>query len=155
MVISVSSGLALDTAFRSSDGSHPHLWSSHGQPHQLWRLVPSGHEAEVRIVSLSNGLFLDGQGVAEGAPPRMRGEDKDAAWQRWRLHPAPGHRSHSLVNAGTGMVLEAPHEAERTTQPVLWGKHNGENQHWILAMPFATPPEYGSGANGTNGTGQL
>ncbi|MFC4030886.1 RICIN domain-containing protein [Streptomyces polygonati] len=142
MIVSVSSGLALDTAFHSSDGSHPHLWPPHGQPHQLWRLIASGHEGEVRIVSLSNGLFLDGRDGGDGSHTQMRGEEKNAAWQRWSLTAAPGNRSHYLVNAGTGRVLDSPHEAERGTWPVMWTKHDGENQRWLLTMPLAAPPDY-------------
>jgi len=46
------------------------------------------------------------------------------------------------INAATGLVLDTPHEAERGTWPVVWGAHKGENQHWLLAMPFAAPPDY-------------
>lgn len=140
MIIAVDSGLAMDTAFQSEEGSHPHLWTAHGQPHQLWQLVPSGHENEVRIISISNGLFLDGHG-GEGDHPRM-GAENGEAWQRWRLKPAPGHRAHCLANAATGLVLDKPHEAERGTWPVLWSEHGGNNQHWLLVIPFGAPPDY-------------
>lgn len=140
MLISVDSGLAMDTAFQSADGSHPHLWTAHGQPHQLWRLTPSGHEGEVRIVSLANGLFLDGHGSHEGDHPTMRAGNNEA-WQRWRLKPAPGNRSHYLQNVATGLVLDRPHDAERGTWPVLWSAHTLENQHWLLTVPFSAPPD--------------
>ena len=51
LFISASCGLALDTALHSNDGSHPHLWGPHGQPHQLWYLEASGHGREVHIIS--------------------------------------------------------------------------------------------------------
>ncbi|GGQ30380.1 hypothetical protein GCM10010233_54870 [Streptomyces pseudogriseolus] len=128
----------MDTAFRTEDGSHPHLWTAHGQAHQLWRLIPSGHEGEARIVSLSNNLFLDGRGSHEGDHPQMCAETNGPR-QRWRLKPAPGHRAHYLENAATGLVLDRPHDAERGTWPVLWSEHSGVNQHWLLVMPFAAP----------------
>ncbi|MEU1265657.1 RICIN domain-containing protein [Streptomyces cellulosae] len=140
LTISVDSGLAMDTAFRSEDGSHPHLWTAHGQAHQLWRLIPSGHEGEARIVSLSNNLFLDGRGSHEGDHPQMCAETNGPR-QRWRLKPAPGHRAHYLENAATGLVLDRPHDAERGTWPVLWSEHSGVNQHWLLVMPFAAPSD--------------
>ncbi|MFI8209435.1 RICIN domain-containing protein [Streptomyces werraensis] len=122
----------------TEDGSHPHLWTAHGQAHQLWRLIPSGHEGEARIVSLSNNLFLDGRGSHEGDHPQMCAETNGPR-QRWRLKPAPGHRAHYLENAATGLVLDRPHDAERGTWPVMWSEHSGVNQHWLLVMPFAAP----------------
>ncbi|MGW0936811.1 RICIN domain-containing protein [Streptomyces sp. NPDC002666] len=135
LIISVDSGLALDTAFRHEDGSHPHLWAAHGNAHQLWRLIPSGHPGEVRILSQSNNLFLDGRGSHEGDHPQMRAEANEPR-QRWRLKPAPGRRAHYLENVATGLVLDRPHEAKNATWPVLWSENGGENQHWLLTMPF-------------------
>lgn len=140
LIISVSSGLALDTALESTDGSHPHLWGPHGQPHQLWSLEPTGYGSEVHIVSASNNLLLDGQAPVTGHHPRMRGRsESDAAWQRWHVLPAPGRRAHRIINAGTGYALDSPRDAEARTWPVLWEPHEGENQQWLLAMPFLAP----------------
>jgi hypothetical protein len=137
LIVSVDSGLALDTAFHTTDLSNPHLWTAHGQLHQLWHLVPSGHAGEVRIESAGNGLFLDGQASKH---PTMRGES-DEAWQRWRLKPAPGRRAHLLVNAGTGLALKRPDDAERGTWPILSTDRNDGSQHWLLTVPFEPPPE--------------
>ncbi|MFE9649315.1 RICIN domain-containing protein [Streptomyces sp. NPDC006365] len=142
LLISVSSGLALDTALHSADGSHPHLWGPHGQPHQLWYLEASGHGREVHIISASNNLLLDGQASAAGHHPRMRGRsDNGAAWQRWAVFPAPGLRAHRIINAGTGHALDCPHDAEARTMPVFWEPHDGGNQQWLLAMPFVIPED--------------
>ncbi|MFD3436858.1 RICIN domain-containing protein [Streptomyces sp. NPDC058685] len=142
LLLSVTSGLALDTALERSDGSHPHLWGTHGQPHQLWNFEPSGHKEEVRIVSVGNNLVLDGQTLqaADGHQhPRMRGRsDLDVPWQRWRIVPAPDRRAHRIINAGTGLALDCPWEAGVRTRPVLWEPNEGENQHWLLAMPFVS-----------------
>ncbi|MEU5402317.1 RICIN domain-containing protein [Streptomyces sp. NPDC005963] len=137
MIVSVTSGLALDTAFTTAQGSLPHLWPTHGKPHQLWHLKPSGHRDEVHIVSAANRLLLDGAHLAgEGDHPRMSASNGEAR-QRWRLASAPDGRAHQLVCVGTGKALDCPWEAERTTRPVLWEPHDGENQHWVLAMPFS------------------
>ncbi|MFD6189894.1 MULTISPECIES: RICIN domain-containing protein [unclassified Streptomyces] len=144
LLISASSGLALDTAFHSGDGSVPHLWGPHGQPHQLWYLEASGHGREVHIISASNNLLLDGQAAGLGDHVRMRGRnDNGAAWQRWHVSAAPGLRAHRIVNAGTGHALDCPHEAEARTKPVFWEPHGGGNQQWLLAMPFVVPEDGG------------
>ncbi|QIP87223.1 RICIN domain-containing protein [Streptomyces sp. Tu 2975] len=142
LLISVSSGLALDTCLRNSDGSQPHLWGPHGQPHQLWYLEASGHGRQVHIISASNNLLLDGHAAASLDHLRMRGRsDDDAAWQRWHVIPAPGLRAHRIINAGTGLALDTPREAEARTMPVFWEPHDGDNQQWLLAMPFVIPAE--------------
>ncbi|MDT0401968.1 RICIN domain-containing protein [Streptomyces sp. NRRL WC-3626] len=140
LLISASSGLALDTAFHSGDGSTPHLWAAHGELHQLWYLEATGHGREVHIISASNNLLLDGRAAGSGDHLRMRGRsDDDAAWQRWRVSVAPGLRTHRIINAGTGFALDCPHEAEARTMPVLWEQHGGGNQQWLLVMPFVVP----------------
>ena len=136
MIISVTSGLALDAAFETKQGAHPHLWGPHGKPHQLWYLRPSGHNGEVTVVSASNGLLLDGgRGVGQGYNPEMWARN-DQAWQRWSLKTSPDGRAHQIVCVGTGMALDSPHESEWGTWPVMWDSHEGENQQWVLAMPF-------------------
>lgn len=65
----------------------------------------------------------------------MRAEANEPR-QRWRLKPAPGRRAHYLENVATGLVLDRPHEAKNATWPVLWSENGGENQHWLLTMPF-------------------
>ncbi|WP_329583175.1 RICIN domain-containing protein [Streptomyces sp. NBC_01361] len=141
LIISVDSGLALDTAFHNADGQHPNLWTAHGQAHQLWRLVPSGRDGEVGIVSDSNNLFLDGHGSHNGDLVRMRAGAREPR-QRWRLRPAPGGRAHYLENAATGLVLDRPTGAERGVSPQVWSRHSGVNQHWLLVMPFSAPPDH-------------
>lgn len=88
LIISVDSGLAMDTAFRTEDGSHPHLWTAHGQAHQLWRLIPSGHEGEARIVSLSNNLSSTAAAATRGTTRRCvlrpMGHDSGGASSRPR-----------------------------------------------------------------------
>ncbi|WP_203237610.1 RICIN domain-containing protein [Streptomyces sp. CdTB01] len=136
LIISVSSGLALDTAFGTAQGASPHLWGPHGKPHQLWYMRPSGHKEEVHIVSAANGLSLDApRGMGEGHQPQMWAQS-DVAWKRWRLTPSPDGRSHQLSCEGTGTVLDSPWDAKAGTRPVMWNGHDGENQQWVLALPF-------------------
>ncbi|HEY9390956.1 MAG TPA: RICIN domain-containing protein [Mycobacteriales bacterium] len=137
LIISVSSGLALDTAFRHGAGERPHLWAPHGKPQQLWYLRPSGHVNEVLIVSALNGLVLDA-GRGEGHRVQMRPE-KDAAWQRWRLAPSADRMAHVLASVGTGTVLHCPSGAEQTTEPVMREPAERDNQQWLLLLPFGAP----------------
>lgn len=140
LIISVTSGLALDTALGTAQGTSPHLWGPHGKPHQLWYLRPSGHAGEVHIVSAANGLVLDaGRGMGDGYQPQMWAQS-DAAWKRWRLAPSPDGRAHTLSCEGTGTVLDSPWDAKWETRPVMWNGHGGENQQWVLALPFGTSP---------------
>lgn len=140
LIISVTSGLALDTALGTAQGTSPHLWGPHGKPHQLWYLRPSGHAGEVHIVSVANGLALDaGRGMGDGHQPQMW-EQSDVAWRRWRLTPSPDGRAHTLSCEGTGTVLDSPWDAKWETRPVMWNGHGGENQQWVLALPFGTSP---------------
>ncbi|WP_146616524.1 RICIN domain-containing protein [Kitasatospora sp. SolWspMP-SS2h] len=142
LVVSVSSGLALDTALRTTHDSRPHLWPVHGQPHQLWLLRPTGHAGEFHLLSAANNLLLDGNGVPDTEPVRMRDPHRtDAAWQRWRVVPVNGGRAHRIENAGTGLVLNCPHAVEARTPVTLRTPHGGENQTWLLAAPFTALAE--------------
>lgn len=137
LIISVTSGLALDTAFGTAVGDRPHLWGPHGKPHQLWYLAPSGHAGEVFVVSAANGLVLDGgHGAGEGHHPQMRANNAEA-WQRWQLRSSPDQRAHVLTCVGLGTVLDCPWDAKWQTRPVMWRPSEGENQQWLLALPFA------------------
>ncbi|MGW3097836.1 RICIN domain-containing protein [Streptomyces sp. NPDC001102] len=108
----------------------------HGKPHQLWYMRPSGHKEEVHIVSAANSLSLDaGRGMGEGHQPQMWAQS-DVAWKRWRLTPSPDGRTHQLSCEGTGTVLDSPWDAKAGTRPVMWNGHDGENQQWVLALPF-------------------
>lgn len=140
LIISVESGLALDTALNHDAGTHPNLWTVHGLPHQLWRLIPSGYDGEVRIASYSNNLFLDGHGSRNGDHPQMR-EGVDEPRQRWRLTPSPNGRAHYLENAATGLVLDRPSEGECGSRPQVWRKHSGKNQQWLVVMSFSPLPD--------------
>ncbi|MFJ4680796.1 MULTISPECIES: RICIN domain-containing protein [unclassified Kitasatospora] len=141
LVLSVSSGLALDTALHTRHGTRPHLWKAHGQPHQLWLLGPTDRDGEFELVSAANNLLLDGRGAQDGDSVRMCDRHgADAAWQRWRVVAVDGGRAHRIENAGTGMVLDCPYEAVSPAPATLWAPHGGSNQTWVLAAPFTVAP---------------
>lgn len=141
LIVSVTTGFALDTRLHTAVDTQPFLWSPHGKPQQLWYLRPSGHKDEVHIVSAFNRLFLDGyRGSELGEHPLMRARSNDA-WQRWRVQPAPDGRAHVLRNVGNYRALDCPHGAEREALPVMWEGHGGENQQWVLALPFSVQSE--------------
>jgi hypothetical protein len=146
LLISVHSGLGITTGLEIADGGHPLLWGPNGKPHQLWSLEPTGYGSEVHIISVHSGLLLDAQGLVIEQPLRLRGrsESDNAPWQRWQMLPAPGGRAHRIINVGTGYALDSPWDTRAEegravpgTRPILWHPHTGENQQWVLAMPFA------------------
>jgi hypothetical protein len=141
LLISVYSGLGITTGLEIADGGHPRLWGPNGKPHQLWSLEPTGYGNEVHIVSVHCGLLLDAHGLAMGDNLCLRGrsESDNAPWQRWQMLPAPGGRTHRIMNVGTGYALDCPFlpKVEPGTHTIVYEPHAGENQHWVLAMPFA------------------
>ena len=73
--------------------------------------------------------------MGQGYRPELWARN-DQAWQRWSLKTSPDGRAHQIICVDTGMALDSPHDSEQGTRPVMWDCHEGENQQWVLAMPF-------------------
>ncbi|MFE8018221.1 RICIN domain-containing protein [Streptomyces antibioticus] len=134
-------GLSLDTAYAQDEGHHPILWPAHAQPQQLWAFQQTRHSGELLIVSIANKLVLDaGSGRELRRHPWMSARTEKAN-QRWRLHPTQDGAAYVVESVLTGHVLDIPDEAgpETHTSPVLWHRHDGMNQQFLIVSPTGGP----------------
>jgi hypothetical protein len=133
-------GLALDTAF-GMEGDNPILWPPHAQPHQLWYFQRTEQRDEVQIVSVANGLSLDAKIGRETPRQAVMWSRHGQSHQRWRLRPTDDGAACFIESVRTGQVLDAPWEAgpETHTPPVLYERHGGENQQFVIATPSRVP----------------
>lgn len=141
LLIGRDGGLALDTAYHTHEDSVPILWPAHAEPQQLWYFRKTGHRGEFLIVAVENGLALDaGRGNTLRRQPTMSAHTQEP-WQRWRLHPTGEGAAMIVESVHTGQVLDVPHEAgpETRTPPVLWTRHGGINQQWLVVTPSGGP----------------
>lgn len=124
----VQSGKALTVA---DDGSLV-IGTAAGRSGQ-WRLASVGKDAGV----LQRYVFTDGAegkrlAVRDGAPVVERDRGKRDAAAEWLLSTT-GDGTYTLVNAGTGQLLEvggqATHEGAAVT---VWQPNSGANQRWQI-----------------------
>lgn len=141
MFISVTCGLALDATEVTGQGEWPRLRRPNGKPAQLWWLKQAGGSGDIHVVSAFNGMHLDaGRDVGKEPPVIDMWPDSGSASQRWRLSPSPDNRAQYLSSIGSGLVLDCPWDVSHDGHPTMWRKHGGENQHWVVAKPFAATP---------------
>ena len=133
-------GLALDTAFRRS-GGHPVLWPAHALPHQLWYFRKTQHDGEYLIASVDNGTVLDAGAGGDMGRPLVISSQYGAPHQRWRWLPTDDATAFLIESVGTGHVLDIPHDAglKTKTTPVLWERHWGTNQQFLIVTPSSGP----------------
>jgi len=60
--------------------------------------------------------------------------------QRWRLHPAADGAAFLIESVRTRHVLDAPPDAANGTRPLMFDRHNGENQMFLIMMPSGGRP---------------
>lgn len=136
LLISRTSGLALDSTYDTAAGSRPHMWSVHGLQQQLWYLHPVGRAGRVSIVSAYSSLALDaGEGSGKGHRPQLHGLSR-SEWQEWTLAPAPEGGAQIIRSCGNGLILDCPWDAKVETYPVIYNSNGGENQHWLVSLPI-------------------
>ncbi|MFI0544896.1 hypothetical protein ACH3VS_39305 [Streptomyces sp. WSLK1-3] len=41
-----------------------------------------------------------------------------------------------LLEIAFNVTRDSPWDAKAGTRPVMWNGHDGENQQWVLALPF-------------------
>lgn len=133
-------GLALDTAF-NAEGDSPILWPAHALPHQLWYFHKTDQHDEFLIVSVVNGLALDAQEGRDTPRSALMWSRHGRTHQRWRLRPTDDGAACFIESVRTGHVLDVPWEAgpETRTPAVLYEKHGGENQQFVIAAPSHGP----------------
>ena len=132
---------------RSNPGQHKqsdlnsHLWPPHAQPHQLWYFHRTEQRHEVQIVSVANGLALDAKIGRETPRQAVMWSRHGQSHQRWRLHPTGDGAACIIESVRTGHALDVPWEAgpETHTPPVLYERHGGENQQFVIATPSRVP----------------
>jgi hypothetical protein len=102
------------------------------------RQIP--HHGECLIISVANGLALDARRKTErGRHPLMWMPHGDEQ-QRWRLHPAADGAAFLIESVRTRRVLDVPPDAVAGAKPLMFGRHNGDNQMFLIMMPTGGRP---------------
>jgi hypothetical protein len=136
LLIVRSAGLALDTAFGSEE-HNPILWPPHAELHQLWYFRKTDYRDQFEIISVANGLALDAHRNNKASRPAVMRSRHGTNHQRWRLLSTADGAACLIESVSSGHVLDVPWEAgpETRTPPVLYSRHGGRNQQFIVAAP--------------------
>lgn len=121
----VATGLVIDGAGRTANGSDVGQQADGGGTGQQWALENSG--SYVRIKNRASGLYLDGMGRTENGANAGLWSDSGSTNQQWSAVTSGG--ATRFQNRATGLFLDG---MGRTANGALgqWSDSNSTNQQW-------------------------
>ena len=121
-----ATGMYIDGAGATSNGSAATQYSSSGSTNQQWTIVPDG--ANVQIQNVATGLYLDGMGRTTNGADLGQYSGSGSSNQQW-TEVANGANV-EFKNAATGLYIDG---MGRTTSGSTAGQYSGSgstNQQW-------------------------
>jgi hypothetical protein len=125
-IVNDATGMYIDGAGATSNGSAAEQWSSTGSTNQQWTIVTAG--SNVEIENVATGLYLDGMGRTTNGSDLGQYAYSGSTNQQW-TEVADGSYI-EFKNAATGLYIDG---MGRTTNGLTVGQYSGSgsaNQQW-------------------------
>jgi hypothetical protein len=127
-IVNDATGMYIDGAGATSNGSAAEQWSSTGSTNQQWTIVTAG--SNVEIENVATGLYLDGMGRTTNGSDLGQYAYSGSTNQQW-TEVADGSYI-EFKNAATGLYIDG---MGRTTNGLTVGQYSSSgstNQQWEL-----------------------
>jgi hypothetical protein len=125
-IVNDATGMYIDGAGATSNGSAAEQWASTGSTNQQWTIVTAG--SNVEIENVATGLYLDGMGRTTNGSDLGQYAYSGSTNQQW-TEVADGSYI-EFKNAATGLYIDG---MGRTTNGLTVGQYSGSgsaNQQW-------------------------
>ena len=125
-IVNVATGMYIDGAGATTNGSAAEQYSSTGSTNQQWTIVPDGTNVEIQNVA--TGLYLDGMGRTTNGADLGQYSGSGSTNQQW-TEVADGTNV-EFKNVATGLYIDG---MGRTTNGLTVGQYSSSgstNQQW-------------------------
>ena len=124
----VATGLFIDGAGATSNGSAAKQWSSSGSTNQEWTIVPAG--SYVEIENEATGLFLDGMGRTSNGSDLGQWSGSGSNNQQWTETTSGSHVT--FQNRATGLFIDGMGRTTDGSTVGQWSGSGSTNQQWVI-----------------------
>jgi hypothetical protein len=121
-----ATGLFMDGAGRTSNGSDLGQWASSGSSNQQWAIVADG--SYVRIQNRATGLYVDGMGRTSNGSAAGQYASSSSTNQQWSEVSSGGNVR--FQNRATGLYLDGMGRTSNGSAVGQYASSGSSNQQW-------------------------
>ena len=128
LIRNASTGLCIDGAGATSNGSVVQQWSDTNSHNQQWTVVSDG--SYIRLQNRATGLFIDGAGATSNGSAAQQWSNTNSNNQQWS-QVADGSNVR-FKNRATGLFLDGAGATSNGATLEQWSDTNSLSQQWTL-----------------------